>query len=196
MAQVSTTATGGRFGVTSRRDPWWVQPVAVFVGLGVFGAYATWAAFQGVHYHFGPYLSPFYSPELFGESVHSWFGPKPGGWPGWMPWSPAFLNELVKQTVLRYLAVAHFGRGRGGYEDTPLSPRWAELVAAASAEHAGHLAAAWSLTARPEADGRAAAERQLVAALGEMTTAVLARGYPDAAMWLEAPDGAFARVLP
>jgi hypothetical protein len=111
-------------------------------------------------------------------------------------WSPAFLNELVKQTVLRYLAVAHFGRGRGGYEDTPLSPRWAELVAAASVEHAGHLAEAWSLAARPEADGRAAAERQLAAALGEMTTAVLARGYPDAAMWLEAPDGAFARVLP
>ena len=25
----------------------------------------------------GPYLSPFYSPELFGASPHSWFGPKP-----------------------------------------------------------------------------------------------------------------------
>lgn len=111
-------------------------------------------------------------------------------------WSPAFLTELAKQTVLRYLAVAHFGRGRGGYEDTPLSPRWAELVAAASAEHATRLAEAWSLAARPEGEGRAAAERLLNTALRAMTTVVLARGYPDAAMWLEAPDGALARVLP
>ena len=44
-----------------------------------------------MHYHTGPYLSPFYSPEIFGDSPHSWFGPKPGWWPGWLPWSPAFL---------------------------------------------------------------------------------------------------------
>ena len=40
---------------------------------------------------FGPYLSPFYSPELFGDSPHAWFGPKPGWWPGWLPFSPALL---------------------------------------------------------------------------------------------------------
>ncbi|MGD2110719.1 MAG: succinate dehydrogenase [Phycisphaerae bacterium] len=80
-----------RFGRTERPDAWWVQPVAVCLGLSAFIVYSTWAAFQGVHYHFGPYLSPFYSPELFGESAHAWFGPKPGWWPMWMPWSPAFL---------------------------------------------------------------------------------------------------------
>jgi hypothetical protein len=79
------------FGETSRRDPWWVQPAAVFLGLSGFIVYATWAAFQGDHYTFGPYLSPFYSPELFGSSAHSWFGPKPVGWPGWLPFSPALL---------------------------------------------------------------------------------------------------------
>jgi hypothetical protein len=78
------------FGETSRRDPWWLQPAAVFLGLSAFIVYATWAAFQGGHYTFGPYLSPFYSPELFG-GPHSWFGPKPGVWPRWLPWSPAFL---------------------------------------------------------------------------------------------------------
>ena len=52
--------------------------------------YATWAALQGDHYRFGPYLSPFYSPELFG-SAQAWFGLKPGWWPGWLPWSPAIL---------------------------------------------------------------------------------------------------------
>lgn len=79
------------FGETRRRDAWWVQPLAVFLGLSAFIVYSTWAAFQGEHYHHGPYLSPFYSPELLGESAHSWFGPRPGWWPGWLPFSPAFL---------------------------------------------------------------------------------------------------------
>jgi hypothetical protein len=80
-----------RFGHTARRDAWWVQPVAVCFGLSLFIVYATWAAFQGDHYTFGPYLSPFYSPELFGSSPHSWFGEKPGAWPAWLPFSPALL---------------------------------------------------------------------------------------------------------
>jgi hypothetical protein len=61
----------------------------VFLGLSTFLVYATWAAFQGEHYTFGPYLSPFYSPELLGPSPHSWFGPKPASWPAWLPFSAA-----------------------------------------------------------------------------------------------------------
>jgi hypothetical protein len=80
-----------RFGETSRRDTWWIQPLVVFLGLSAFLVYATWAAFQGEHYTFGPYLSPFYSPELFGSSPHSWFGPKPVWWPAWLPFSPALI---------------------------------------------------------------------------------------------------------
>src|SRR5215831_10334024 len=57
----------GRFGQTSRRDTWWLPPLAVFLGLGTFLVYANWAAWQNRHYTFGPYLSPFYSPELFGD---------------------------------------------------------------------------------------------------------------------------------
>lgn len=79
------------FGDSSRPDRWWVQPLVVFLALSSFVIYATWAALQGAHYHSGPYLSPFYSPELFGDSAHSWFGPKPMFWPSWLPWSPALL---------------------------------------------------------------------------------------------------------
>ena len=67
-----------RFGETARRDAWWIQPLVVFLGLSTFLVYSTWAAFQGDHYTYGPYLSPFYSPEIFGDSPHSWFGRKPG----------------------------------------------------------------------------------------------------------------------
>ena len=79
------------FGETMRRDAWWVAPLLTLVVLGSFVVYATWAAFQNAHYTYGPYLSPFYSPELFGSSPHAWFGPKPAAWPGWLPFSPALL---------------------------------------------------------------------------------------------------------
>jgi hypothetical protein len=88
---------------TRRKDNWWVQPLVVFLGLGGFIVYSTWAALQGLHY-FVPgtsYLSPMYSPVLFDSwqlgpgvaSGHAWFGP----WPAWLPKSvllpltPAFL---------------------------------------------------------------------------------------------------------
>ncbi len=80
-----------RFGETDRGDRWWLTPVLVFLGLSSFIVYSTWAAFQGAHYAVGNYLSPFYSPELFGDTHHAWFGPKPGWIPSWLPWSPAFL---------------------------------------------------------------------------------------------------------
>ncbi len=74
-----------------RTDAWWIQPAAIFSVLSLFIVYATWAALQGNHYTFGPYISPFYSPELFGSSPHAWFGSQPGWWPGWLVFSPAML---------------------------------------------------------------------------------------------------------
>jgi hypothetical protein len=64
------------FGATLRRDAWWVAPALTALVLGSFGVYATWAAWTGAHYEWGPYLSPFYSPLLQ---------------PTWWPLSPAFL---------------------------------------------------------------------------------------------------------
>lgn len=79
------------FGQTGRIDLWWLQPVGVFAGLSTFVIYSTWAALQGEHYYFGPYLSPMYSPELFGASHHAVFGGVPAWWPSFLPYSPAFL---------------------------------------------------------------------------------------------------------
>lgn len=78
-------------GKTRRRDMWWLGPLAALLGLSGFIVYATWAALQNANYHFGPYLSPFYAPEIFGSSPHAWFGPKPGWWPAFIPFSPAML---------------------------------------------------------------------------------------------------------
>jgi hypothetical protein len=91
MIEDAGKLTRRRWGQTLRRDAWWVTPVAVVAMLSGFIIYATWAAFQNAHYTYLSYLSPFYSPELFGNSEHSWFGPQPSWWPGWLPFSPALL---------------------------------------------------------------------------------------------------------
>ena len=91
MAYANVSLKQRSFGQTMRRDAWWLRPLLVFLGLGSFVVYSTWAALQGEHYYSGPYLSPFYSPEIFGSSPHSLFGPKPGLWPDWLPFSPALL---------------------------------------------------------------------------------------------------------
>ena len=91
MASNLVSITRRSFGETMRKDTWWVTPLLTFLGLGAFVVYSTWAAFQGDHYHFGNYLSPFYSPEIFGNSPHSMFGVKPAWIPVWLPFSPALL---------------------------------------------------------------------------------------------------------
>ena len=91
MASVGASLKTSTFGQTHRPDVWWATPLLAFLGLSAFVVYSTWAAFQGANYHYGPYLSPFYSPEIFGESPHAWFQGKPGWWPAWLLWSPALL---------------------------------------------------------------------------------------------------------
>jgi hypothetical protein len=88
------------FGKTNRTDRWWLKPLLIFLGFGAFVVYSTWAAFQGTNYFYGvggaDYLSPFYSPLLFGVAeAHPLIsvvpeGGRPPWWPGWMPFSTAF----------------------------------------------------------------------------------------------------------
>jgi hypothetical protein len=84
-------APSRKFGETMRRDAWWAQSAVTFLVFSSFIGYSTWAAFQGNHYEFGPYLSPFYSPLLFGPGPHAWFGASPPWWPPLLPYSAAFL---------------------------------------------------------------------------------------------------------
>ena len=68
----------GGFGGTLRRDAWWSEILPVVIVLGGFGVYATFRAFEGKFYEWGPYLSPFYSPLI--DPEHNWW-----------PLSPALL---------------------------------------------------------------------------------------------------------
>jgi hypothetical protein len=92
MASEVVQITRRGFGKTMRRDAWWVQPLVVFIILGSFLVYATWAAFQNEFYAWGNYLSPFYSPLLFSDSPHAWIhGARPSWLPAFLPFSPALL---------------------------------------------------------------------------------------------------------
>src|SRR5450432_3678552 len=84
MSQIDVPLTRSGFGRTQRADHWWIQPLVVFLGFSAFIIYSTWAAFQGQHFRFGPYLSPFYSPELFGPGHYGWFGEMPKWMPAWV----------------------------------------------------------------------------------------------------------------
>jgi hypothetical protein len=102
-------------GATTRQDKWWLAPLLVVAGLGGWGLYYMWAAWQAEFYTAGPYLSPFYSPLLLtppadqlsevagvSEAVqhHTWLKSIawPSWWPSWIPASPAFLIFVFPAT--------------------------------------------------------------------------------------------------
>ena len=59
-------------------------------------------------------------------------------------WDDAFLSELVVTLLLRYLAVAHYGRGRGEWRETEYPAFWPPMVAQAVSSASAPLLATWS----------------------------------------------------
>jgi hypothetical protein len=114
-----------RFAQTHRRDFWWVQSLVTFLVFSSFVVYTTWALLQGDHYYYGNYLSPFYSPELFGNSPHSIFGSWRWPWLPFVKFSPAMLI-LVFPLAFRLTCYYY----RGAY----YKAFWADPVACAVGE--------------------------------------------------------------
>lgn len=65
-------------------------------------------------------------------------------------WQPEAAAPLAEAALLRYLAVAHFGRGRGAWVQSEAPAHWREPVQQAVAQRADALASAWA-AATPEA---------------------------------------------
>ncbi|MBP6819925.1 MAG: succinate dehydrogenase [Acidobacteria bacterium] len=118
MAESRTDLQNRRFGSTFRRDSWWLEVLPIVAVMGGFSLYATWRAFQGADYEWGPYLSPFYSPLI--DPEHKWW-----------PLSPALLilvaplgfrgtcyyyrKALYRAFLLSPPSCAVTGRGAGSY---------------------------------------------------------------------------------
>ncbi len=61
----------------------------------------------------------------------------------WVAWSDEALDAAVQAALLRYLAVAHFGRGRGQWSQGEAPAHWRQTVADALAPQAATLKALW-----------------------------------------------------
>ena len=67
------------------RLPDWLYPNFVVIGLSLFGLYSAWVVLTGQGGRFGPYLSPFYSPEI-AIRVGGFLVP-PALWVAWAPFA-------------------------------------------------------------------------------------------------------------
>jgi hypothetical protein len=93
------------------------------------------------------------------------------------------LDALYADALLRYLAVAHYGRGRGPWRDDPRPRHWAQLVDARIEAQREALAATWAL--RPSRDEPDPAAEVVVAArlkpqISDALRGILAELYPGA----------------
>ncbi len=72
----------------------------------------------------------------------------------WVRWNAEALDRVLEALVLRYLAVAHFGRGRGEWAVGESPPHWVPVVAEAIGAERTAFAAVWQRrSARPVAGG-------------------------------------------
>jgi hypothetical protein len=106
---------------------------------------------------------------------------------GAVRWSPGFLSDRAVAALLRYLAVAHYGRGRGDWVEGEYPAHWRPVVEAVVDEHRQALASAWEL-----ADGGVGAAElteRLKPIVRETARESLLRLYPRSSAIFDADGG-------
>jgi hypothetical protein len=100
----------------------------------------------------------------------------------WVELGPQALDAALQAALLRYLAVAHFGRGRGGYVQGESPPHWPQVMLNATAPQQAAITALWTGRSR-RFDNAGEAERIALALqplLGTSVRAAFAELYPTA----------------
>ena len=92
-------------------------------------------------------------------------------------WSPEFLDRLVERSLLRYLAVAHYGRGRGRFEAEDELESWRRAVREALAPRKEAFAARWKEAGEGDVKARPRLAGTLSRDLRATVEALLARAY-------------------
>jgi len=94
-------------------------------------------------------------------------------------WSVAFLSQRPAAALLRYLAVAHYGRGRGDWVESEYPPHWRTLIERVVQKRADRFDAAWAAAGQGASIETLQAELEpLVAECARETLVAL---YPEAA---------------
>ena len=92
-------------------------------------------------------------------------------------WSDEFLECLMRLALLRYLAVAHFGRGRGDFEESEHPAFWKDAVGAAVERRRERISAVWKQAKSGDPEQISA---PLQALLTECAAELLVEFYPEA----------------
>jgi GTPase SAR1 family protein len=95
---------------------------------------------------------------------------------GTVRWSREFLFARVAAALMRYLAVAHFGRGRGEFVSGSAPAHWQEAVQQALNKRRATLEAVWAEAATRGQEATAAALRPILTSSAQD---VLVDLYPD-----------------
>ena len=97
---------------------------------------------------------------------------------GHVRWSPEFLSQRPAAALLRYLAVAHYGRGRGDWAESEYPRHWHAVVEDIVRARQGEFDAAWAIAEHGAADAHLGAHLEGI--LSACAREVLVRLYPDA----------------
>ncbi len=101
---------------------------------------------------------------------------------GMVRWSDEFLRHRPAAAIARYLAVAHYGRGRGDWVEGEYPPHWHSLVEAVVAKRRAELDDLWALA--EDGLGGEALARRLEPLVAAAAREALERLYPQsAAIW-------------
>jgi hypothetical protein len=92
-------------------------------------------------------------------------------------WSSELLERLTVTALLRSLAVAHFGRGRGEWSEGEHPIFWQAIVQEAVAERKDELARLLKASAAADS-ARSDPDQALTALLRQLGLTILARLYP------------------
>jgi hypothetical protein len=99
---------------------------------------------------------------------------------GTVRWSREFLFARVAAALMRYLAVAHFGRGRGEFVSGSAPAHWQDAVQKALGRRRVSLDAVWTDSAL-SGQGQGALVTGLLPLLTASAQEVLIELYPDVA---------------
>jgi hypothetical protein len=102
-------------------------------------------------------------------------------------WSDDYLDVLVQDVIIRYLAIAHFGRGQGQYVADPEDPRfWVEKVKNSVAKQRAMLHEQWTrLRLKDPVPKPEEHAKPLTALLTSITLELLWNTYPASRRFLD-----------
>jgi len=168
---------GGAFDVRARAD---ISTSSVLGGIvtGALGGLAADLSAGGLTFGAGTLIGGIVG-ALGGAGAAKAYNLATGVEEGVVRWSPTFLLERLAAALLRYLAVAHYGRGRGDWVEGEYPAHWRDVVANVLEPYREELDEIWKL-AEDETRGPDVSAR-LESVLRSAARETLVRLYPQAA---------------